>query len=111
MFDTVNRDNTMKVFLDGRMPPQSPDHKKFIDKELAKLALEDASETPIGHRAADLKKHYDDKLAAYLLENPPVAEVSNIGVVQLEPTEVVESAPKKRGRVAKIAVDSVPSPL
>ncbi len=94
MFDSVNRDNTLKVFLSGRMPPENPEHKKFIDKELSKMAVDDPN------AAAALKQHYEDKLIAYMEANPdPVVEVPVQEVIaDFDAETVITEAPKKKGK-------------
>ena len=69
----------LRLLREGRLHPWLPEHKVFIDGELAKFTVTDPK------YGLELQARYDAKMAKYIAENPPVK-------VPLEATDVVEDA-------------------
>ena len=89
-----NYDNYFRVFDQLRMHPWVPEHKSFIDAELAKLSVAD----PKKHEF--LKDAYDEKMKAYeksLIPAPAVIP-DEIPVETESKIEEPVTTPKKRGR-------------
>ena len=94
-----NYENDLRIFQEIRKHPWIPEHKDFIEAEIAKLlAIKDTKAD--GQRYRDL---YDAKMAKYELENPVAVEtvveapITETVVIDV-PVEVTKAAPKKRGR-------------
>lgn len=80
-----NYEMQLKLFQTMRLHPWIPEHKIWIEQEIAKLAVVDKT-------AADtFRADYDKKLAEYKTLNPDPQE-------QVEVKEEVKVEPKKRRR-------------
>lgn len=101
-----NYDAHLKIFREIRMHPWIPEHKQFIDSELAKMFVVDPTE------AEHFKIQYDAKMQRYRDEHPEeflevpkaVEEIQEETPVISEEVPVIKKA--KRGRKPKISSPS-----
>lgn len=92
-----NYEAHQRIFRQLRMHPWIPEHQKFIEAELAKLAVEDPN------LGTHLAAQYDEKMAKYLTENapevtPPEAPVE---VLPEAPVVPVETPVRKKRKYTK----------
>ena len=96
---SANYDADIRIFMEMRKHPWIPEHKVFIDGEIAKLI----SNPETKHDGERLKVQYDAKMTTYVAEHPeefPV--VVPVKRVKKEEEEVKEEiTPKKKGRPSK----------
>lgn len=93
-----NYDAKLRIFGQIRMHPWIPEHKLFID---AQLAMMDVMEP---ERAESIRKQYEDKMKAYLSEQITQKEAEKEELVaQIEPEEVKEEV--KEEKVEEVETD------
>ena len=84
-----------------RMSPWEPEHKLFIDSELAKMDFLDPEQ------AKSIRKEYDERLKAYNLAHKEqtveevVAQVTKDGEVTMEDLENIAEAKEKSKKKKK----------
>ena len=88
-----NYEAHQRIFRQLRMHPWIPEHQKFIEAELAKLAVEDPN------LAEHLTMQYDEKMAKYLTENAP--EVTPEAPIEVLPVVPVETPVRKKRKYTK----------
>jgi len=94
----ANYPSEMRIFESLRMHPWIPEHKIFIDSELARLcAVPDTKND--GER---LKALYAEKMVKYLLENP----LEQKKLKEVEAEEVVVKVVEKKEKTKKKSTTS-----